>query len=130
MTKEEVLQGALALNGDGKGYVVTVEGDRIVIQTEYSAIRDGSFCCVAHLNDDNTYVETHTDNSGRGSLGGKSVRVKRSISFTFGDGGVEVEKKAFNSQELKKVLRDYLASCGYKRTKKGFFKALFGRKRS
>lgn len=131
MTKEEVLQGALALNGDDKDYVVTVEGDRIVIQTDCSAIKDGSFRCVAHLHDDNTYVETHTDNSGRGSLGGKAVRVKKSISFSFGDdGGIEVEKKTFNSRELKKVLRDYLATCGYTRTKKGFFKVLFGKKRS
>ena len=133
MTKQEVLQGALTLNGDEKQYTVTVKDDKIIIEAKYAAnvthTRDASFCCIAHLNDDNTYVETHTDHDGRRSGYGKVVKAQKSISFTFGGKGdpVKIEKEAFNSEDIKKVLRNYLDSCGYKRTNKGFFKKLFGR---
>ena len=133
MTKEEVLQGALALNDSDKQYTVTVEGDTITIQSKFSAnatgTRTGTFRCVAHLNDDNTYVETHSARDGRRSQFGKVVKVQKSISFTFGGGSdtVEVEKESFNSEDIKKILREYLDGCGYKRTNKGFFRRLFGR---
>ena len=133
MTKQEVLQGALALNGDDQKYTVTVEGDTITIQAKYSAnatgMRKGTFQCSAHLYDDHTYVEMHKSHDGGRSMLGKSVKVQKSISFTFGgdSGTVEVEKESFNSEELKKVLRDYLDSCGYRRTRKGFWKKLFGK---
>ena len=133
MTKQEALQGALALNGSDKQYTVTVEGDTITIQSKFSAnatgTRTGTFRCVAHLNDDNTYVETHSARDGRRSQFGKVVKVQKSISFTFGGGSdtVEVEKESFNSEDIKKILREYLDGCGYKRTNKGFFRRLFGR---
>lgn len=121
MTKQEVLQGALALNGSDKKYVVTIEDNKIIIESRFNAnatgTRKGSFRCVAHLNDDNTYVETHSAHDGRRSEFGKVVKVQKSISFTFGGNNetVEVEKETFNSEEIKKVLRDYLGSCGYQR---------------
>ena len=133
MTKQEVLQGAITLNGSDKQYTVTVESDTITIQSKFSAnatgTRTGTFRCVAHLNDDNTYVETHSARDGRRSQFGKVVKVQKSISFTFGGGSnaVEVEKESFNSEDIKKILRDYLEGCGYKRTNKGFFRRLFGR---
>ena len=133
MTKEEVLRGALALNGSDKQYTVTVESDTITIQSKFSAnatgTRTGTFRCVAHLNDDNTYVETHSARDGRRSQFGKVVKVQKSISFTFcgGSDTVEVEKESFNSEDIKKILREYLDGCGYKRTNKGFFRRLFGR---
>ena len=133
MTKQEVLQGALTLNGSDKQYTVTVENDTITIQSKFSAnatgTRTGTFRCVAHLNDDNTYVETHSARDGRRSQFGKVVKVQKSISFTFGGGSdtVEVEKESFNSEDIKKILREYLDGCGYKRTNKGFFRCLFGR---
>ncbi|MBQ8566988.1 MAG: hypothetical protein IJ445_05340 [Clostridia bacterium] len=133
MTKEEVLQGALTLNGSDKKYTVSVEDDRITIQSKFSAnaigTRTGTFCCVAHLNNDNTYVETHTAHDGRRSQFGKVVKMQKSISFTFGGGSdtVEVERESFSSENIKKILRDYLEVCGYKRTNKGFFRRLFGR---
>ena len=133
MTKQEVLQGALTLNGSDKQYTVTVERDTITIQSKFSAnaigTRTGTFRCVAHLNDDNTYVETHSARDGRRSQFGKVVKVRKSISFTFGGGSdtVEVEKESFNSEDIKKILREYLDGCGYKRTNKGFFRRLFGR---
>ena len=132
MTKQEVLQGALALNGDNKKYIVSVEDTKSIIRTNYAAnaihTRDASFCCIAHLNDDNTYVETHTDHDGRRSRFGKVVKYQKSISFTLGGKSdkVEVNKESFSSEDIKKVLRDYLKGCGYKRTNKGFFRHLFG----
>lgn len=128
MTKEEVLQGALTLNGDNKNYTVTVEGDRIITTARYSSHmheRTGTFRSIACLNDDNTYVELHEDADRRYRRGGKAAKVQKSISFTFEDSKIKVEKDQFNSEDCKKVVRDYLASCGYKRTSKGFFKRLF-----
>ena len=131
MTKREVLQGALALNGSDKKYSVTVEDNKIVIEAKLIALfaRKGIFRCVAHLNDDNTYVETHLVHGEGHTKFGKVVKVQKTISFTFGgnDIAVEVEKESFNSEDVKKVLRDYLESCGYQRTNKGFFKRLFGK---
>lgn len=133
MTKQEILQGALALNGDDKKYTVTIGEDRIIIEAKYAAnathTRDATFRCIAHLNDDNTYVETHTDHEGRRSRFGKAVKVQKSISFTFGgeNNSVKVKEETFNSEDIKKVLREYLDSCEYKRTNKGFFKKLFSR---
>ena len=132
MTKQEVLQGALDLNGSDKKYVITIEDNKIIIESKFNAnatgTRKGTFRCVAHLNDDNTYIETQSAHDGRRSEFGKVVKVQKSISFTFGgDDGVEVEKEAFNSEDIKRILRDYLAGCGYQRTNKGFFKRLFGK---
>lgn len=133
MTKQEVLQGALALNGDDKKYTVTVQGDKIIIQSKFSAnatgTRTGTFRCIAHLHDDQTYVETHESHDGGKSMLGKSVKVQKSISFTFGgdSDAIEVEKESFNSEDLKRVLREYLDACGYVRTNQGFWKRLFGK---
>lgn len=133
MTKQEVLQGALALNGVDKKYLITIEENKIIIESKFNAnatgTRKGAFRCVAHLNDDNTYVETHSAHDGRRSEFGKVVKVQKSISFTFGgdDDKVEVEKESFNSEDIKRILRNYLECCGYKRTNKGFFKRLFGK---
>ena len=133
MRKTEVLQGALALNGDDKKYTVSTEGDKIIIEAKYSAnlarTRKGTFRLVAHLNDDNTYVETNSARDWRSIQCGKVVKMQKSISFTFGgeNDTVEVKREEFNSEEIKKVLRDYLERCEYKRTNKGFFKKLFGR---
>ena len=120
MTKQEVLQGALDLNGSDKKYVITIEDNKIIIESKFNAnatgTRKGTFRCIAHLNDDNTYIETQSANVGWRSAFGKVVIVQKSISFTFGgNDGVEVEKEAFNSEEIKKILRDYLDSCGYQR---------------
>jgi hypothetical protein len=130
MTKDEVLQGALALNGDDKKYTVSVGDDKIIIEAKYygSPKRNATFRCVAHLNDDKTYVETHSDHDGSRSEFGKVAIAQKYISFSFGEKSntIEAKKESFNSENIKKVLRDYLEACGYKRTNKGFFKKLFG----
>ena len=109
MTKEEVLQGALALNGSDKKYTVTVEGDKIIIETKYrgTRIRESTFRCIAHLKDDKSYTESTCDFDGYRKQYG--VR-KKAVSYCL-DGSKEV----FDSEEIKKVLRDYLDSCGYQR---------------
>ena len=133
MTKQDVLQGALALNGSNEKYTITIEENKIMIESKFNAnatgTRRSTFRYIAHLNDDNTYVETHSQHDGRRSQLGKVVKVKKSISFTFGgdDKTVEVEKETFNSEDIKKVLRNYLETCGYKRTNKCFFKRLLGK---
>ena len=123
MTKNEVIEGALALNGNYKDYVVTTDGDKIIIEAKYSP--NAIFRCVAHLNDDNTYTEVHYANDGGYVYYGKASLV----SFYFGKkwDGSGIAKEEFNSEKVKKVLRNYLESCGYKRTNKGFFKRLFGK---
>ena len=109
MTKEEVLQGALTLNGSDKKYTVTVEGDKIIIETKYrgTRIRESTFRCIAHLKDDKSYTESTCDFDGYRKQYG--VR-KKAVSYCL-DGSKEV----FDSEEIKKVLRDYLDSCGYQR---------------
>lgn len=108
MTKQEVLQGALALNESDKKYAVTVEDDRIIIETKYrgTRMRESTFRCIAHLKDDKTYTETTYDFDGYRKQYG--VRKK---AWSFSDG----ENKVFDSEEIKKVLRNYLYSCGYQR---------------
>ena len=66
MTKQEVLQDALALNGSDKKYTVTVEGDKIIIETKYrgTRARESTFRCIAQLKDNKTYTETTYDFDG------------------------------------------------------------------
>ena len=125
MTKEEVLQGALTLNGDDKKYTVTVENDAITVRTKSDS--GDVFRCTAHLNDDNTYVETHAAVGIGPDYGGKAASASVTFSFSRNKNSekIEVEKRSFKSADCKKVLRNYLETCGYKRTNKGFFGRLF-----
>jgi hypothetical protein len=109
MTKQEVLQGSLALNCSDKKYTITVEGDKIIIETKYhgTRVRESTFRCIAHIKDDKTYTESTYDFDGYRKQYG--VR-KKAVSYCL-DGSKEV----FDSEEIKKVLRDYLDSCGYQR---------------
>jgi len=109
MTKQEVLQGALALNCNDKKYTITVKGDKIIIETKYrgSRVRESTFRCIAHIKDDKTYTESTYDFNGYH----KQYGVRKKAVFYCLDGSKEV----FSSEEIKKVLRDYLDSCGYQR---------------
>ena len=127
MTKQEILEGASALNGDDKNYTVRVEGDKIILSAETAR---GRFTYVAHLNDDNTYVETHSSVSPGSGYGGRSASAAASISLSLNreKGRIEIEKEAFNSKRCKRLIRDYLEECGYKRTNRGLFRRLFNKK--
>ena len=109
MTKKEVLQGALALNENDKKYTVSVDGDKIIIETKYhgTRIRESTFRYIAHLKDDKTYTESTCDFDGYRKQYG--VR-KKAVSYRL-DGSKEV----FDSEEVKSDLRNYLDSCGYKK---------------
>jgi len=109
MTKQEVLQGALSLNDGDKKYTVTVEGDKIIIETKYrgSRVRESTFRCIAQLKDNKTYTEkTYYFDEYRKQYGAR----EKSASYRL-DGSKEV----FDSEEVKNILRDYLDSCGYQR---------------
>lgn len=145
MNIQEVLQGALALNGDDKKYSVTVEGDKIITTVKWmdavffapDSVTDEvrQFKFIAKLNDNNTWLEIDESKSVKKSagMGGLSMNYSsfkgKEISFnkTIGigknreDGSVGVIKIEFNSEEYKKPVSEYLASCGYKKTNKGFF---------
>ena len=118
MTEQEVLQGALALNGSDKKYTVRVEGNKIIIETQYRGARvsESTFRCIAQLKDDKTYTET----SYAFDAYSRQYGVRQKAVSYFLDGSKEV----FDSKEIKKVLRDYLESCGYKRTKNTLMLAL------
>ena len=106
MTKQEVLQGAHALNESDKKYTVSVEGDKIIIETKYhgTRVRESTFRCISQLKDDKTYTETTYDFDGYRNQYG--VR-KKAVSY-----GLDGSKEVFDSEEVRRVLRDYLNSCG------------------
>ncbi len=124
MTKEDVLQGALALNDSNPQYTVSVEDDKIIIEAKYYGTpkRKAAFRYTARLRNDNTYTEACFDSDGYGMQYGSFSKKQKTVSFTLGgkNGTPEADKpeiEEFNSEDLKKVLRDYLEDCGYKRKK-------------
>lgn len=119
MTKQEVLQGALALNGSDKDYTVTVNDDKIIIEMKYRGInmREAKFRCIARLKDDGTYTETNYAGDGYHIQYGKIHTKTVSCSL-------DRSKEVFESKEIKKVLRDYLEKCGYIRSKNYLLLAL------
>lgn len=151
MNIQEVLQGALALNGDDKKYSITVEGDKIITTVKWmdavffapDSVTDEvrQFKFIAKLNENNTWLENDESKAVKKSagMGGLSMNYSsfkgKEISFnkTIGigknreDGSVGVIKIEFNSEEYKKPVSEYLAGCGYKKTNKGFFASLFGK---
>ena len=151
MNIQEVLQGALALNGDDKKYSITVEGDKIITTVKWmdavffapDSVTDEvrQFKFIAKINDNNTWLEIDESKAVKKSagIGGLSMNYSsfkgKEISFnkTIGigknreDGSVGVIKIEFNSEEYKKPVSEYLASCGYKKTNNGFFASLFGK---
>ena len=104
MTKQEVLQGALALNGCDKKFTVTVDSDKIIIEAKCRDVseRETTFCYTACLKDNKTYTFV-------GYRKQNEVRTKTASCCS------EESKEVLDSEEIKKVLRDYLRSCGYKK---------------
>ena len=151
MTKTDILNGALQLNGEDKKYTVTVDGDKITMEIKWmdavlfspDSVTDEmrNFKFIVTLNDDNTWTELDKTQSssvsiGKGGFGasyssfsGKSISFNKTIAIgkKKDEDEVGVVKFEFNSEEYKKILRDYLEKCGCKKKKKGFFATLFGR---
>lgn len=148
---QQVLQGALALNGEDKKYVVTVEGNDIITTVKWmdavffapEVVTDEvrQFQFIARLKEDGTWLEIDESKAVKRSAGlgglsmnyssfkGKEISFNKTIAIGKNrqDDSVGVVKVSFNSEEYKKPVSDYLAGCGYKKTNKGFFAALFGR---
>ena len=151
MNIQEVLQGALALNGEDKKYVITIDGDKIITTVKWmdalffapASVTDEvkEFKFIAKVNENGTWLEIDESKSVKKSagMGGLSMNYSsfkgKEISFnkTIGigknrqDGSIGVIKIEFNSEEYKKPVSDYLANCGYNKTNKGFFASLFGK---
>ncbi len=151
LTIQQVLNGALALNGYDKKYIITVEGNKIITSVKWmdatffaphlvtNEMRDFKF--IASLNNDNTWCEVDEMRSTQKSAGlgglsmsksvskGKVIRYSKTIAFgqKNGEGKLGIVECTFNTQEYKKPVSDYLKACGYKKTNKGFWAALFGR---
>lgn len=151
MDIQQVLQGALALNGDDKKYVVTIEGNTIVTTVKWmdavffapgsvtDAVKEFKF--IAKLNDNNTWIEVDKSKSAKKSIGksgfnmsysafkGKEFSFDRTIGIgkNRNDNSTGIIDIKFNSEEYKKPVSEYLASCGYKKTNKGFFASLFSK---
>lgn len=150
LTIQQVLYGALALNGNDKKYIVTVEGNNIITTVKWmdatffapnlvtNEMREFKF--IATLNNDNTWseldeTETIQKTAGPGGLSmrksffvGKTYRYSKTIALGKKNGSdkVGLVSGTFSTQEYKKPVSDYLAACGYKKAKKGFFASLFG----
>ena len=147
----EVLNGVLSLNGEDKKYVISVEDNKIITTVKWmdaliffpDAITDEvkQFKFIAKLNDNGTWIEIDESkavNKSAGTSGfsmnyssfkGKEISFNKTIAIGKNreDGSVGVVKIGFNSEEYKKPVSEYLASCGYKKTNRGFFASLFGR---
>ena len=139
MTKEELFESALALNGDDKKYEITVEDNRIITRVKWmdavlfspTSITDKEreFTFIIKINDDGTYIEEEKHVSTQKSAGlgglrfnkrttvGPSARVHRSIAI-----GIDKETKkldvldhSFNSEEYKAPVRALMKRSGYKK---------------
>lgn len=151
MSIQEVLQGALALNGEDKKYVISVEDDRIITTVKWmdavfftpgsvtDEVREFKF--IAKLNGDKTWSELDQSKAvkkqaGFGGLNmsysgfqGKQISFNKTVGVgkNRADGTTGVINITFNSEEYRKPVREYLTSCGYTKKKKGFFATLFGK---
>ena len=129
MTNEEVLSGATALSREDGEYIytVTAEENTIILAVKRMAEGRNIFRYVAHLNGDCTYTETHTSGSGGGALGGKSASTSASVRLSLNRDSQKIDLKTntFNSEDAKRIVRDYLEGCGYTKAKAGIFRRLF-----
>lgn len=139
-TKQQLFESALALNGDDKKYVITVEGDKIITRVKWmdavlfspTAISDEmrDFEYTVRVNDNGTYneIEKYVSSSKSAGVGGLSfgknvfVGKRKQYSRTIGlgidkqkdDSGVIVDI-TFNSDEYKDPIRTLMKASGYKK---------------
>jgi len=114
-----------------KGQIST-EGDRILL-TVHDTSREGActFEATFLLHDDGTYVEydkhrtPHRVKVGRV----KTWHTSGTRSWDRSRGKLELgDRESFSSEACKEVVRNYLHQCGYQKTRRGFWRLLFGRK--
>ncbi len=140
ITKEQLFESALALNGDDKKYVITVEDDKIVTRVKWmdavffspTSVSDEmrDFEYTVKVNDNGTYneIEKYVSSSKSAGVGGLSWRKnvfvgkRKQFSRTIGLGidkqkdepGVIVDV-TFNSEEYKDPVRTLMKTSGYKK---------------
>ena len=139
MRKEEIFEKALALNGDDKKYVITVEDDKIITRVKWmdanffgpdfvtEEIKTFEYIVKIHDNGKYSEISKKSETSKELSADGLSYKKKifRGKEFTFdktiGIGkdnltdSVGVVETTFNSEEYKKPVRELLESNGYKK---------------
>lgn len=140
--KQKVLQDAeKELNKDEQSWSVKVEGDSIIATWKWM---DATFFTLSEVKDEDKeykFIVTLKDNGkwkeldktvetskginaksgkisfGTSSFSGKSVQ--KSITIGFGKnndtGEVGIIKSKFDTSIIKKAIRDYLTSCGWKK---------------
>ena len=147
MNKQEVLNGALLLNGEDQEYVITVDESRIITTVKWMDAAFFSPECVTDevktfkftvtLRDDGTWTEldesrsmqVKADKRGVGMNYSSFKGTQMSFDFSVGlgknrnDGADGAIRTVFCSETYKKPVREYLKRCGWK--KAGFFARLF-----
>lgn len=138
LTKEELFESALALNGDDKRYIITVENNKIITRVKWmdatlfsprSISREmKAFEYIVKVNDNGTYTEiTKTLSSGTSlSSGGISLSkgglyggntYSKTIAFGKNNqtGELGMVNISFNSKEYKHPVKELMKSSGFKK---------------
>ncbi|MBQ4528360.1 MAG: hypothetical protein II998_09840 [Clostridia bacterium] len=139
MTRNDVLNGALMLNGADKNYTVSVENDTIITEVKWmdatffapGSVTDEirNFKYIVRLHNGNKWSEIDEKRESSTSLNAKGIN--KHYSYTKGhtitfnrtvgigqdrnnnvNGVVDVR---FNSEDYKRPVREYLMRCGYKK---------------
>lgn len=136
-TKEQLFASALALNGDGKRYIITVEDNKIITRVKWmdavlfsptsvsNEMREFEYSVT--VNDDGTYyeVEKYVDTSGSVHSGGLGFskrafygkRASRTVVFGLDQqtGKTGIVDVSFNSAEYIKPVKELMQNAGYKK---------------
>ncbi len=137
-TKKQLLDAALALNGEDKKYIITVEDDKIITRVKWMdatlfsptsiSKQMEEFEYIVKVNDNGTYSEiTKLSSKGsslspRGGILNKETVIggrARKKTIVFGKdnqtGEVGIINVSFNSEEYKRPIKELLKSAGYKK---------------
>lgn len=150
LTKAQLLEAALALNGDDKSYQITVEDDKIITRVKWmdamffspDAITEEmkTFTYTVKVNDNGTYTEvdktvSKSTSAKSGGFGyqksvfvGKQITVDKTIGLGKNKqtGQTGVIGITFNSEEYKNPVRTLLKNSGYKKKMGTVTKVLIG----
>ena len=137
MTKEELFEAALDLNGDDKKYIVSVEDNKIILRVKWkdatffspTSISDEMerFEYVVEVNDNRTYtaVENYASTAKSADTNGLKINTstfvgtRKSCEIGLGidnqTGNVGIIKHAFDPAEYKKPINELMKNSGYKK---------------
>lgn len=137
-TKQQLFEAALALNGEDKKYVITVEGDKIITRVKWmdatlfsptsisNEMREFEY--IVKVNDNGTYTEiAKTISSGtslstggfslnkRGMIGGNTYTKTIAFGRNNQTGELGIISTSFSSKEYKSPIKELMKSSGYKK---------------